>query len=174
MGSRLDQRSHSVDSDKGNDTILAILNHKLHPIDPRTHSRDSAGGILLVTVWKFWHSILSHDREEVSCSRQQCLRHVRRKFVEEADRYVSTRLRRNLAKLSASSVPIRKVPPLRKRTTTHARPHKFQTHPPRMLMWMPQPSRSNVRPTSTLAMSSYRTVLQNNGIGPKRILRTSP
>jgi len=26
------------------------------------------------------------------------------------------------------------------------------------LMWMPQPSRSNVRPTSTLTMLSYRTV----------------
>ena len=40
---------------------------------------------------------------------------------------------RNAARLSASSVPIRSTPPALKWTTTQSRPHKFQTHPPRML-----------------------------------------
>ena len=42
-------------------------------------------------------------------------------------------LRRNSTRLSASSVPIRSVPPSLKWTTTHVRPHRFHTQPPRML-----------------------------------------
>jgi hypothetical protein len=34
--------------------------------------------------------------------------------------------------------------------------------------WMPHPSRSSVRPTSTDSMSSSRTVRRNIGNGPKR------
>ncbi len=36
-------------------------------------------------------------------------------------------------------------------------------------MWMPQPSRIVVRPTSALTMFSYLIDRRNNGIGPKLI-----